>query len=101
MILVTHNIEEALSMADRVLVLSRRPGRVLAGVLVNLPRPRDRKSEAFYALTDYVYSLITEGAPVPAPGAVVPAQAKESPAPCPGPRTPPTEGGRRDPLSVP
>ncbi len=60
-VLVTHNIEEALSMADRVLVLSRRPGRVLAGVLVNLPRPRDRKSEAFYALTDYVYSLITEG----------------------------------------
>jgi NitT/TauT family transport system ATP-binding protein len=61
-VLVTHNIEEALLMADRVLVLSRRPGRVLAGVLVNLPRPRDRKSEAFYALTDYVYSLITEGA---------------------------------------
>ena len=60
-VLVTHNIEEALTMSDRVLVLSRRPGRVLAGVLVNLPRPRDRKSEAFYALTDYVYSLITEG----------------------------------------
>jgi NitT/TauT family transport system ATP-binding protein len=67
-VLVTHNIEEALFMADRVLVLSRRPGRVLAGVLVNLPRPRDRKSEAFYALTDYVYSLITEGKPESAPG---------------------------------
>ncbi|MFI5415358.1 MAG: nitrate ABC transporter ATP-binding protein, partial [Candidatus Lutacidiplasmatales archaeon] len=40
--------------------------RVLSGVLVNLPRPRDRKSEAFYQLTDYVYSLITEGgAPLP------------------------------------
>ncbi|MCI4358648.1 MAG: ABC transporter ATP-binding protein [Thermoplasmata archaeon] len=64
-VLVTHNIEEALSMADRVLVLSRRPGRVLAGVLVNLPRPRDRKSEAFFALTDYVYSLITEGTAAP------------------------------------
>ncbi|HEV2230814.1 MAG TPA: ABC transporter ATP-binding protein, partial [Thermoplasmata archaeon] len=62
-ILVTHNIEEALLMADRVLVLSRRPGRILTGVLVQLPRPRDRKSEAFYALTDYVYSLITEGVP--------------------------------------
>jgi NitT/TauT family transport system ATP-binding protein len=60
-VLVTHNIEEALLMADRVIVLSRRPGRVLAGVLVNLPRPRDRKSAAFYELTDYVYSLITEG----------------------------------------
>lgn len=62
-VLVTHNIEEALVMADRVIVLSRRPGRILAGVIVNLPRPRDRKSEAFYGLTDYVYSLITEGAP--------------------------------------
>jgi NitT/TauT family transport system ATP-binding protein len=62
-VLVTHNIEEALIMADRVLVLSRRPGRILAGVLVRLPRPRDRKSAAFYELTDYVYSLITEGAP--------------------------------------
>jgi NitT/TauT family transport system ATP-binding protein len=60
-VLVTHNIEEALQMADRVIVLSRRPARVLAGVIVNLPRPRDRKSEAFYQLTDYVYSLITEG----------------------------------------
>ncbi|HKV89683.1 MAG TPA: ABC transporter ATP-binding protein [Thermoplasmata archaeon] len=60
-VLVTHNIEEALEMADRVIVLSRRPSRVLSGVLVNLPRPRDRKSEAFYQLTDFVYSLITEG----------------------------------------
>lgn len=61
-ILVTHNIEEALAMADRVVVLSRRPSRVLAQVPVELPRPRDRKSEAFYNLTDQVYSLITERA---------------------------------------
>jgi NitT/TauT family transport system ATP-binding protein len=60
-ILVTHNIEEALAMADRIVVLSHRPSKVLAGVIVNLPRPRDRKSEAFYELTDYVYSLITKG----------------------------------------
>jgi NitT/TauT family transport system ATP-binding protein len=66
-VLVTHNIEEALVMADRVIVLSRRPGRVLAGVPVNLPRPRDRKSPAFYELTDYVYSLITEGSQPPGP----------------------------------
>jgi NitT/TauT family transport system ATP-binding protein len=76
-VLVTHNIEEALTMADRVLVLSRRPGRVLAGVLVNLPRPRDRKSEAFYALTDYVYSLITEGK------AATPSAAAAAPGPSP------------------
>jgi NitT/TauT family transport system ATP-binding protein len=81
-VLVTHNIEEALSMAERVLVLSRRPGRVLAGVLVHLPRPRDRKSEAFYALTDYVYSLITEGtATVPNPGVVSPSGSPSAPLP--------------------
>jgi NitT/TauT family transport system ATP-binding protein len=64
-VLVTHNIEEALLMADRVVVLSHRPSRVLSVVPVKLPRPRDRKSEAFYEMTDYLYSLITEGAPPP------------------------------------
>ncbi|MCI4349803.1 MAG: ABC transporter ATP-binding protein [Thermoplasmata archaeon] len=76
-VLVTHNIEEALLMADRVLVLSRRPGRVLAGILVNLPRPRDRKSDAFYSLMDYAYSLITEG--VPPEGASVPSSGQALP----------------------
>jgi len=65
-VLVTHNIEEAIQLADRVVVLSRRPGHVLSEVGVDLPRPRDRKSTAFYELTDRVYSLITEGG---APGA--------------------------------
>jgi NitT/TauT family transport system ATP-binding protein len=60
-ILVSHNIEEAIQLADRVIVLSRRPAHVLADVTVDLPRPRDRKSAAFYDLTDKVYSLITEG----------------------------------------
>jgi NitT/TauT family transport system ATP-binding protein len=60
-LLVTHNIEEAIELADRVIVLSRRPGHLLADVTVELPRPRDRKSAAFYDLTDRVYSLITEG----------------------------------------
>ena len=60
-VLVTHNIEEALLLADRVLVLSRRPAHLLADVPVGLPRPRDRKSDTFYELTDRVYSLITEG----------------------------------------
>lgn len=63
-LLVTHNIEEAIQLADRVVVLSRRPGHVLAEVVVDLPRPRDRKSAAFYELTDRVYSLITEGSAV-------------------------------------
>lgn len=71
-LLVTHNIEEAIQLADRVVVLSRRPGHVLAEVVVNLERPRDRKSPAFYELTDRVYSLITEGSAAP-PSAGAPA----------------------------
>ena len=66
-VLVTHNIEEALSLADRVVVLSRRPAHVLEVVQVNLPRPRDRKSPEFYELTDRVYSLITQGSGPPSP----------------------------------
>ncbi len=75
-VLVTHNIEEALLMADRILVLSRRPGRILAGVLVQLPRPRERKSDAFYELMDYVYSLITEVSPSGKSGPPEPAEPK-------------------------
>lgn len=74
-VLVTHNIEEALLMADRVVVLSHRPSRVLSVVPVTLPRPRDRKSEAFYEMTDSLYSLITEGAPAPAASGRKPAGA--------------------------
>ncbi len=59
-VLVTHNIEEAILMANRIIVMSNRPGTVLAGVPVKLPRPRDRKSQAFYDMVDYVYSLVTE-----------------------------------------
>ena len=68
-VLVTHNIEEAIQLADRVVVMSRRPSHLLAEVPITLPRPRDRKSPAFYELTDRVYSLITEGGtPVPSAG---------------------------------
>lgn len=79
-LLVSHNIEEAIELADRVIVLSRRPGHILAEVDVELPRPRDRKSPAFYELTDRVYSLITAGgqalgSPVLADGAGRPGQA--------------------------
>jgi NitT/TauT family transport system ATP-binding protein len=58
---VTHNIQEAVWMADRVLVLSRRPGRVVAEVPVDLPRPRDESahgSPAFVAAADRIWSLI-------------------------------------------
>ena len=57
-VMVTHNIEEAVYMADRIIVLSNRPGRVLEDMEIDLPRPRDRKSQAFYEKIDKIYSLI-------------------------------------------
>ena len=80
-LLVTHNIEEAILLADRVVVLSGRPTRVLETVEVPLPRPRNRKSPAVYDLMDRVYSLITEdeslAAPTP-PAHSAPAEATRS-----------------------
>jgi len=61
-IMVTHIIEEAVELADRILVLSSGPGRLVADLKVELPRPRDRRQEGFNALTDKVFSLIEERA---------------------------------------
>jgi NitT/TauT family transport system ATP-binding protein len=59
-LMVTHIIEEAIELADRIIVLSSGPGRVLADLRIDLPRPRDRRSEGFNAFTDKVFSLIEE-----------------------------------------
>jgi NitT/TauT family transport system ATP-binding protein len=56
--MVTHNVEEAVYMADRVLVFGTRPGRILADETIKLPRPRDRKSPEFYEESDRIYKLI-------------------------------------------
>ncbi len=61
--LVTHNIEEAVLLADRVVVLGANPGRVRAEVAVNLARPRDRRSPAFAAIVDSLYGLLTGSGP--------------------------------------
>ena len=58
--LVTHNIEEAVLLADRVVVLGRNPGRIRADFDIGLPRPRDRKSPRFLALVDHIYKVLTE-----------------------------------------
>lgn len=47
MVIVTHDIEEAAAMADRVLIMSANPGRIVGEVHINLPFPRDRSSEEF------------------------------------------------------
>ncbi|MFZ0686614.1 MAG: nitrate/sulfonate/bicarbonate ABC transporter ATP-binding protein [Terriglobales bacterium] len=58
--IVTHNIEEAVLLADRVIVLGRNPARVRADFPIELQHPRDRKSERFVELVDYIYKIMTQ-----------------------------------------
>ena len=58
-LLVTHNIEEAVLMCDRILVFSSNPGRVMAEIKVDLPQPRKRLDPAFRALVDDIYARMT------------------------------------------
>ncbi len=62
-LIVTHNIEEAVLMCDRILVFSSNPGRVAAEIRVDLPQPRDRLDPAFRALVDDIYARMTARAP--------------------------------------
>ncbi|SDE11442.1 NitT/TauT family transport system ATP-binding protein [Variovorax sp. CF079] len=64
MLVVSHNIEEAVLMADRVLIFASDPGRVRAELPIALPRPRDGESLEVRALIDEVYTLMTAGAAV-------------------------------------
>ncbi|MCW2287667.1 NitT/TauT family transport system ATP-binding protein [Leucobacter luti] len=57
--IVTHNIDEAVQLADRVLVLGGSPARITAEVPIVLPRPRDRRSPTFDAAVDHLYGLLT------------------------------------------
>jgi len=59
MLVVSHNIEEAVLMADRVLIFASDPGRVRAELPISLPRPRDGDSLEVRALIDEVYALMT------------------------------------------
>ena len=59
LLIVTHNIEEAVLLADRIMVLSSNPGRIEAELTVAQPRPRDRRSPEFEALVDQVYGILT------------------------------------------
>jgi len=61
-LMVTHGVEEAVFMADRIVVLSRNPARVVADMAVSLQRPRNRKHPAFLALVDRVYNIVAEAA---------------------------------------
>ncbi len=58
-ILVTHNIEEAVLMCDRILVFGSNPGRILTEIGVPLPQPRNRLDPAFRALVERIYVEMT------------------------------------------
>jgi len=57
---VSHNIEEAVTIADRVLIFSSDPGRVKAEIPVNLAHPRDTEAPAFKHIVDEIYGIMTQ-----------------------------------------
>lgn len=58
--IVTHNIDEAVALADRVIVLGRHPARIRADFRVALPHPRDHKSPDFLLYVDFIYKVMTK-----------------------------------------
>jgi NitT/TauT family transport system ATP-binding protein len=58
-LLVTHNIEEAILLADRIVVLGTNPGHIRGEVRVDIARPRDKNGARFRALMDHVYTVMT------------------------------------------
>jgi len=58
--IVTHNIEEAVVLADRIIVLGRNPAHIHADFTVEMPHPRDRKAAKFVELVDSIYRILTQ-----------------------------------------
>jgi NitT/TauT family transport system ATP-binding protein len=58
-VIVSHNIEEAVEIADRILIFSSDPGRIRAQIPIALPRPRSSESAGFRQIVDQVYTLLT------------------------------------------
>ena len=63
MLMVTHNIEEAVLMSDRILILSSTPGRIIAEIKITLPHPRNRDDPRFRQQVDDIYGRMTARAP--------------------------------------
>lgn len=57
-LMVSHNIEEAVFMADRIVIMEKEPGRIIAEIKIDLPHPRQRKSARFQEYVDQVYALL-------------------------------------------
>jgi len=69
-IFVTHNLEEAVFLGDRVLILSARPARIVADIVDNLPRPRDTLAPEFTALRSRCAAILNEVSQAGAPAQV-------------------------------
>jgi len=80
-LLVTHDIEEAVQLADRIFVMSARPSTVKATVNVTLPRPRDIAAPEYLALRDLIFSNIEFSGTVGASPSDDRATAQTGPAP--------------------
>lgn len=59
MVMVTHSVVEAAYMADRIVILSPRPGRVVKELRIEIPRPRNRLSPEFSKLVDIIYEYVS------------------------------------------
>ncbi|MDG7001879.1 MAG: ABC transporter ATP-binding protein [Nitrososphaerota archaeon] len=57
-IMVSHNVEEIIELSDKIVVLSPRPAHVVAELCIDMPRPRNKKSEEFFSWVDKVYALL-------------------------------------------
>jgi NitT/TauT family transport system ATP-binding protein len=55
---VTHSVEEAIYLADKILIVGRRPGTIVQDITIELPRPRDRTSEEFNAVERQILQLL-------------------------------------------
>ncbi len=77
--MVTHNIEEAVQLADRIIVLGRNPARIRADFRVPMRHPRERGSHEFLLYVDYIYKLMTQPQLVAAPPVAGAQRAKPAP----------------------
>ncbi|MBS1839072.1 MAG: ABC transporter ATP-binding protein, partial [Actinobacteria bacterium] len=64
-LIVTHNIEEAALLADRVVILGANPGRIRTTLEISIPRPRHRQDPGFEAVVDQIYKIMTDHPPEP------------------------------------
>jgi NitT/TauT family transport system ATP-binding protein len=58
-VMVTHNIEEAVYLSDRVIIMGRRPSTVMHDITIAMPRPREKRDKLLYEYTDQITTLIT------------------------------------------